>query len=63
MITQPRLGFIGLGVMGRLLALHLIAAGAAVKQRMNALMSVGDGGADFSVLIRALERAVGDSAS
>ena len=33
-------------------------AGAAVKQQINALMGAGDGGADFSVLIRALERAV-----
>lgn len=33
-------------------------AGAVVKQQINALMGAGDGGADFSVLIRALERAV-----
>ena len=40
-----------------------LPAGAAVKQQINALMGAGDGGADFSVLIRVLERAVGDSAS
>lgn len=32
-------------------------AGAVVKQQINALMGAGEGGADFSVLIRALERA------
>lgn len=36
-----------------------LPAGAAVKQQLNALMGAGDGGADFSVLIRALERATG----
>jgi len=34
-----------------------LPAGAVVKQQINALMGAGDGGADFSVLIRALERA------
>jgi 2-hydroxy-3-oxopropionate reductase len=33
-------------------------AGAAVKQQIDALIGAGDGGVDFSVLIRALERAV-----
>jgi 2-hydroxy-3-oxopropionate reductase len=37
-----------------------LPAGAAVKQQLNALMGAGDGGADFSVLIRVLERAVRD---
>jgi len=36
-----------------------LPAGAAVKQQINALMGAGDGGADFSVLIRALERSMG----
>lgn len=36
-----------------------LPAAAAVKQQINALMGAGDGGADFSVLIRALERAAG----
>ncbi len=31
MTAQPRLGFIGLGVMGRPLALHLIEAGHAMS--------------------------------
>lgn len=35
-------------------------AGAVVKQQINALMGAGDGAADFSVLIRALERAAGN---
>ena len=33
-------------------------AGAAVKQQINAAMGAGDGSADFSALIRVLERAV-----
>jgi 2-hydroxy-3-oxopropionate reductase len=36
-----------------------LPAGAAVKQQINALMGAGEGNADFSVLIRALERAAG----
>ena len=36
-----------------------VPAAAAVKQQINALMGAGDGGADFSVLIRAIERAAG----
>lgn len=36
-----------------------LPAGAAVKQQINALMGAGEGTADFSVLIRALERAAG----
>ena len=36
-----------------------LPAAAVVKQQINALMGAGDGGADFSVLIRALERAAG----
>lgn len=36
-----------------------VPAAAVVKQQINALMGAGDGGADFSVLIRALERATG----
>ena len=36
-----------------------LPAGAVVKQQINALMGAGDGNADFSVLIRALERAAG----
>ena len=36
-----------------------LPAGAVVKQQINALMGAGDGGADFSVLIRALERSMG----
>ena len=39
-----------------------LPAAATVKQQLNALMRAGDGSADFSVLIRVLERAVGDSA-
>ncbi|MBI2224946.1 MAG: NAD(P)-dependent oxidoreductase [Betaproteobacteria bacterium] len=39
-----------------------LPAAAAVKQQINALMGAGDGGADFSVLIRVLERASGDAA-
>ncbi len=35
-----------------------LPAGAAVKQQLNALMDAGDGSADFSVLIRVLERAI-----
>jgi 2-hydroxy-3-oxopropionate reductase len=38
-----------------------LPAGAVVKQQINALMGAGDGAADFSVLIRALERAMGKS--
>lgn len=38
-----------------------LPAAAAVKQQLNALMGAGDGGADFSVLIRVLERAVGET--
>jgi 2-hydroxy-3-oxopropionate reductase len=36
-----------------------LPAGAVVKQQINALMGAGEGNADFSVLIRALERAAG----
>ena len=36
-----------------------LPAAAVVKQQLNALMGAGDGAADFSVLIRALERASG----
>jgi 2-hydroxy-3-oxopropionate reductase len=36
-----------------------LPAGAVVKQQINALMGAGEGNADFSVLIRALERAMG----
>ena len=36
-----------------------LPAGAVVKQQINALMGAGEGAADFSVLIRALERAAG----
>ena len=36
-----------------------LPAGALVKQQINALMGAGEGNADFSVLIRALERAAG----
>lgn len=36
-----------------------LPAGAVVKQQINALMGAGEGGADFSVLIRALERSMG----
>ena len=36
-----------------------LPAGAVVKQQINALMGAGEGTADFSVLIRALERAAG----
>ena len=36
-----------------------LPAGAIVKQQINALMGAGEGNADFSVLIRALERAAG----
>ncbi len=38
-----------------------LPAGAAVKQQINALMGAGEGAADFSVLIRALERAAAKS--
>jgi 3-hydroxyisobutyrate dehydrogenase-like beta-hydroxyacid dehydrogenase len=38
-----------------------LPAGAVVKQQINALMGAGEGNADFSVLIRALERAAGKS--
>ncbi|MEO8441927.1 MAG: NAD(P)-dependent oxidoreductase [Betaproteobacteria bacterium] len=38
-----------------------LPAGAVVKQQINALMGAGEGNADFSVLIRALERAAGQS--
>jgi 2-hydroxy-3-oxopropionate reductase len=38
-----------------------LPAGAVVKQQINALMGAGEGTADFSVLIRALERAAGRS--
>ena len=34
-----------------------LPAGAVVKQQINALMGAGEGSADFSVLIRAIERA------
>lgn len=37
-----------------------VPAAAVVKQQLNALMGAGDGSADFSVLIRALERASGN---
>jgi len=37
-----------------------LPAGSAVKQQLDALMGAGDGGADFSVLIRVLERAAGE---
>lgn len=36
-----------------------LPAGAVVKQQINALMGAGEGNADFSVLIRVLERAAG----
>ena len=36
-----------------------LPAGTVVKQQINALMGAGEGGADFSVLIRALERSMG----
>ncbi len=36
-----------------------VPAAACVKQQLNALMGAGDGAADFSVLIRVLERAAG----
>lgn len=36
-----------------------LPAGAVVKQQINALMGAGEGNADFSVLIRALERSMG----
>jgi 2-hydroxy-3-oxopropionate reductase len=36
-----------------------VPAAAVVKQQINALMGAGEGGADFSVLIRAIERAAG----
>jgi 2-hydroxy-3-oxopropionate reductase len=36
-----------------------LPAGAVVKQQINALMGAGEGSADFSVLIRAIERASG----
>jgi len=36
-----------------------LPAGAVVKQQINALMGAGEGNADFSALIRALERAAG----
>ena len=36
-----------------------LPAGAIVKQQINALMGAGDGNADFSVLIRVLERTMG----
>src|SRR5258705_8509386 len=38
-----------------------LPAGAVVKQQINALMGAGEGSADFSVLIRALERAAGQN--
>jgi 2-hydroxy-3-oxopropionate reductase len=38
-----------------------LPAGAVVKQQINALMGAGEGNADFSVLIRALERAAGQT--
>jgi 2-hydroxy-3-oxopropionate reductase len=38
-----------------------LPAGAVVKQQINALMGAGEGNADFSVLIRALERAAGQA--
>jgi 2-hydroxy-3-oxopropionate reductase len=38
-----------------------LPAGAVVKQQLNALMGAGEGGADFSVLICALERAAGQT--
>ena len=38
-----------------------LPAGAVVKQQINALMGAGEGAADFSVLIRALERAAGQN--
>jgi len=38
-----------------------LPAGAVVKQQINALMGAGEGTADFSVLIRALERAAGQT--
>lgn len=38
-----------------------LPAGALVKQQINALMGAGEGNADFSVLIRALERAAAKS--
>jgi 2-hydroxy-3-oxopropionate reductase len=37
-----------------------LPAAAAVKQQLNAVMGAGEGNADFSILIRALERAAGD---
>jgi 2-hydroxy-3-oxopropionate reductase len=39
-----------------------LPAAAIVKQQLNAVMGAGDGNTDFSVLIRALERAAGDIA-
>ena len=36
-----------------------LPAGAVVKQQINALMGAGEGDADFSVLMRALERSMG----
>ena len=38
-----------------------LPAAAAVKQQVNALMGAGDGNADFSALIRVLERAAGNT--
>ncbi len=38
-----------------------LPAAAVVKQQLNALMGAGDGRADFSVLIRVLERSVGSN--
>jgi 2-hydroxy-3-oxopropionate reductase len=38
-----------------------LPAGAVVKQQINALMGAGEGSADFSVLICALERAAGQN--
>jgi len=38
-----------------------LPTGAVVKQQINALMGAGEGTADFSVLIRALERAAGQT--
>lgn len=40
-----------------------LPAGAIVKQQINALMGANEGNADFSVLIRALERAAGKTGS
>jgi 2-hydroxy-3-oxopropionate reductase len=36
-----------------------LPAAAIVKQQLNAIMGAGEGNADFSILIRALERAAG----